>query len=126
MITLEEYYMGRDEEWPPNQDQIDNALKMVEALSLLEEACEFPLIITSGYRPTEINCFVAGASRGSLHAQCAAADLRDTNKKLSTFCLKNLEILEEIGLWMEDPKSAKDHVHLQVYPPKSGKRVFKA
>jgi uncharacterized protein YcbK (DUF882 family) len=128
MVTLAEYIMGRDAQYPLTQEQWDNAEDLIEKLVELEDHWtdesgeEF--VITSGYRPAEINAGIAGAKPDDAHTKCMGVDLRDTNMELSDFLLRNLTLLEQIGFWMESPQSAKDHVHLQIYAPHSGHRVF--
>jgi hypothetical protein len=38
--------------------------------------------------------------------------------------MENLDVLAEIGLWLEHPISTPRWCHVQTVPPKSGKRVF--
>lgn len=124
MITLEDYMMGRDAAYPPSDEQLAAAKDIVEKLGSLEEAFGSPIVLTSGYRPPEINATVPGAKHADAHEKCMGADLRDLGKELSKWCLANLLVLETIGLWMEAPGSAQNHVHVQTYAPKSGRRVF--
>ncbi len=58
----------------------------------------------------------------SAHLSAQAVDLEDADRELTKWCLLNLKILEECGLWMEDPNSATTWVHLQIRPTKN--RVF--
>lgn len=54
-----------------------------------------------------------------------AADIGGPNvKELQKWCLENIEVLEEIGLWIEDFAYTKNWVHFQDSPPASGKRFF--
>lgn len=124
MITLDDYLMGRDADYPLTDDMSHNASMMIAILAILEKSCGIPLILTSGYRPSEINSEIPGACSHDAHTKCAGVDLRDADGKLSIWCLNNLDILTQIGVWMESPQSAKNHVHLQTYPPASGRRVF--
>jgi hypothetical protein len=43
---------------------------------------------------------------------------------LDDWCLEHPEVLQEIGLWQEHPAATKGWCHLQIVPPRSGKRVF--
>lgn len=124
MITLEQYFEGRDRDFPPTDDQTHSASCLVDAINELEKEYGQPLVMTSGYRPDEINAHICGAVKGDAHSRCSGIDLHDPQGQLSDWCLKHLDILEELNFWMEDPKSAKNHCHLQSYPPHSGKRVF--
>ena len=55
---------------------------------------------------------------------CKACDLEDVDGKLDKWCMDNLHILAEIGLWLEHPSATKTWCHIQTVPPKSGKRVY--
>lgn len=116
--------MGRDVAFPPCDDYKKNATDLLDKLSQLETDYGKPLTLTGGYRPREINWTVDGSKPGDAHESCRGADLRDTNEDLSIWCMNNLNKLETIGLWLEAPSSSKNHVHVQTYPPHSGRRVF--
>jgi hypothetical protein len=48
-------------------------------------------------------------------------------RPLAHWCKSRLDLLAEIGLWMEDPRAtcgARPWVHLQTRGPKSGARIF--
>lgn len=79
--------------------------------------------VNSGWRTPAINK-AAGGARNSLHIVGAAVDLTDTGRTLSAWLMGNLDLVERVGLWIEDPKFTPTWVHLQCLPPKSGKRVF--
>ncbi len=128
MINLKEYLGGRDALYPLTQEQYDNAEDLLERIAELEDHWsdesgeEFEM--TSGYRPAAINATVPGAHHGDAHEDCQAIDLHDPNLELTDFLLRNTTLLEQIGLYLESPQSAKNHCHLQSRPPKSGHRVF--
>jgi hypothetical protein len=129
--------------------QFENMTHLHAMLIVLEE--EFlkgggkPFVVTSGVRSLEdhyriyreINEKRAAQKPpipplkvplGSQHLQGAAVDLQDTkDQKLAKFCIENLELLQQLGLYMEDPKRTahpNPWVHLQVAPPASGNRIF--
>jgi hypothetical protein len=57
--------------------------------------------------------------------KCLAVDFVDDEKQtLGKWCLTNIKVLEELGLYMEDLRHTKGWVHLQNTPPRSGKRIF--
>lgn len=124
LITLEEYYMGRDEHYPPTDVLRANALDTVRKANQLLVSCEIQRGVRSGYRPASINAKVPGAALYSKHITCQAIDIEDNDGKLKSWCLKNLNILEDIGLWMESPESTPSWCHVQTLAPKSGHRVF--
>lgn len=80
--------------------------------------------ITSGWRPPMYNATVPGAARKSHHMTGKAVDLADEDGSLDEWCMDNLNILEELGLWMEAPAFTKGWAHFQIVPPRSGRRVF--
>lgn len=124
MITLEDYLMGRDKDYPLTEQMSQDASMMVATLAILEKSYGTPLVLTSGYRPAELNVNIPGACAHDAHTRCAGVDLRNSDGDLSAWCLNHLDILTQMGVWMESPQSAKNHVHLQLYPPASGHRVF--
>jgi hypothetical protein len=78
--------------------------------------------ITSGYRTPAANRAANGAAK-SAHIEGRAVDLHDPDGKLGQWCMKNLYLLEQHGLWMEDTSATPTWVHLQSRPAKN--RVFR-
>lgn len=128
MITLQSYFKGRDIQ---NREELTddiraNAQITVERVNdLLTRAGRSDLhAINSGWRPQGVNDATANAAKGSKHLSAEAADLPDTDRSLCEWCVDNLDVLADIGLWMEDPRWTPTWLHVQTVPPKSGKRVF--
>jgi hypothetical protein len=124
MITREEILMGRDKIVPLSQEQEDNLEHLLECLNKLRTAYGKPMYVSSGYRPEAINSKVKGAAKKSNHIMCLACDFKDLDGSLDEWCLQNLDILEECGLYLESPMHTPNWCHLQAIPPKSGKRIF--
>lgn len=61
---------------------------------------------------------------GSCHLYGAAVDVSDPDGKFAAWLMIMEEKLVECGLWMENPKKTPGWVHLQMFAPKSFKRVF--
>lgn len=116
-----------------------NALETVERANKLLEAAAVDGVVpgvdqytknavASGWRPNGVNARTQNAAATSRHITAQAVDLQDTtDRALARWCLRNLAKLEEIGLWMEDPRwtGGKDPwVHVQPVPPRSGHRVY--
>lgn len=80
--------------------------------------------ITSGWRPVAVNRVVPGAALRSKHSECRAVDIADPDGDLDEWCLDNANVLAQIGLWLEHPSATKGWCHVQIVPPKSGRRVF--
>jgi uncharacterized protein YcbK (DUF882 family) len=81
-------------------------------------------LVSSGWRPPSLNAKTAGAAPNSKHMTCQALDVYDPDGDLDEWCMENLAKLEEAGLWLEHPSATKGWCHLQIVPPRSGKRVF--
>lgn len=139
MITVAQYFMGRDashstELTPEIRRNAALTVQVVnELLSRAAAEGVQPGInpqtnsnVSSGWRPPGINEKTANAAKGSTHLQALACDVRDTRgRELARWCLANLDVLAELGLWMEDPRWTPTWVHLQAVPPGSGKRVYR-
>jgi len=82
--------------------------------------------INDGYRRPQDT--PKGGSPTSWHYKGAAIDIDDDdNGNFALWCLDHLEIIKDCELYMEDPRwtnGCGSWVHLQIYPPRSGKRVF--
>lgn len=131
MITLEAYYMGRDKAYPGEltdalrsnaQATVEKANKLIYLYCDSTGNCEPG--VRSGWRPPEVNAVVPGAASHSRHMTCEAIDLSDNSHKLKDWCSKNLDVLEELDLWMEAPECTPTWLHVQTKPPASGHRVF--
>ena len=122
-ITLEALLMRRVPValLPPSMRS--NADTLLLRVNKLLEGYTGTVQVSSGYRPPSLNQAVGGASL-SWHQQCAAIDLVDTDGSLWEHCLKNLELCADLGLWLEDKRWTPTWVHLQIYPPGSGRRIF--
>jgi hypothetical protein len=130
--------MGRDAQYPRDlTPQItQNAESLVQRVAtLLERAAAENIspvkdthtgtFVASGWRPKTVNDRTSNASKTSLHLSGQGVDLRDgADRQLARWCLRNLEVLAELQLWMEDPRWTPNWVHLQAGPPPNQKRVF--
>lgn len=137
MITINDYWMGRDKQFPGDlTEQIaQNAMLTVMRVSeLLARALKAGVtlennprtgnVVASGWRPYGVNAATPGAAPKSKHMTGQALDVYDPDGDLDEFCLDNPEVLQTIGLWQEHPGATKGWCHLQIVPPNSGKRVF--
>lgn len=130
--------MGRDREYAAELTPAitQNAAMLTQRVGKLLEAaaaehivpgidCDTGTCVASGWRPKSVNDSIAHASATSLHLNGLGVDLRDTPERaLARFCLRNLDLLAELELWMEDPRWTPTWVHLQAGAPRSGNRVF--
>jgi len=133
VIDLKAFYCGRDITCSSElTDEIRrNAADTVAKANALLERAGFAQVCTvnSGWRPLQINAATPNASATSHHLTGRAVDLPDPDRALATWCVNNLDVLGDIGLWMEDPRWTYDAdgehwVHVQTVPPQSGNRVF--
>jgi uncharacterized protein YcbK (DUF882 family) len=97
-------------------------------LMLLQTDFGKDLVITSGLRSQafQYDLIQNGKSKAkkSNHILGAAADILDSDGSLAKWIQENIVKMEEIGFWMESFTHTKGWVHVQIFPPKSGKRVF--
>jgi zinc D-Ala-D-Ala carboxypeptidase len=121
MILASEVLMGRHKTYPLDDKLLDNLGKLLVALNVVRKAYGKPLIVSSGYRPGSFNKAAGGATNSS-HLTLEACDFDDPGRAFSKWCLANLKVLEEAGLWMENPAKTIGWVHLQIRP--TNQRVF--
>ena len=128
MISIHAYWMGRDVTHAKQlTDEIRrNAEVTVERVNeLLARAGRNDInTVNSGWRPQAVNDATSNAGASSRHITAEAVDLPDADRTLCEWAVDNLDILREIGLWMEDPRWTPTWLHLQIVPPKSGKLVY--
>lgn len=122
MITREEILMNREVEFPLDEKLEANLAKLLIAVNKFRTIYGIPMSVSSGYRPGKYNK-AAGGSLKSSHLTCEAVDFKDVDGKIKLFCLQNIKVLEECGLYMEDPANTITWAHLQVRPTKN--RIFK-
>lgn len=142
MITLTNYWMGRDATHGLylGTDLRANAQRTVDiANSLLvlakgagvtlEESPRTGSIVTSGWRPQDINAATPNAAVRSKHITGQAIDLYDPDGDLDDWLLMQAGaprggVLGDLGLWLEHPAATKGWAHVQIVPPGSRRRVF--
>jgi len=128
MITLEQYWMGRDVEYASDftEEIRANAQITVDRVNQLLERADAGKshTVRSGWRPRTLNATVPNASASSKHITAEAADIADDDRALADYCAASQVDLVEIGLWCEDFRYTKSWIHLQIVPPKSGKRIY--
>lgn len=132
-----EDYMGKTDFMKLPSDQQTNCIKLLQRVSSLMEEFGQDRSITSGYRSMEDHLRIykeinekrtkqglpeLKIPTASRHLIAAAIDLADADGKLDAFCTD--KILEKYDLYREHPDHTKGWCHLQVLPPKSGKRTF--
>lgn len=121
MITLKEYLMGRDKDFPLDMLQAQNAADLLSRVNWLFGSLEIHAKVSSGYRPSAINKKIGGAKM-STHTVCSGIDLHDPDGMLAAKMLDHLDLLEECGLWLENPRFTEKWVHLDIKQRKN--RIF--
>lgn len=81
-------------------------------------------LLSSGWRPPEVNAATAKAAKRSAHMTGEALDIYDPTGNIGRWALSHLAILEALGLYLEHPSATVGWCHLQTRAPKSGRRVF--
>ena len=124
MITLQELlnkcYGGQPDFG--NRELGINTDKLLKAVNLVRKHRNKPMIPSCFYRSVAWDKS-KGRSGLSQHCLCAAVDFSDPDGSLAVWCLNNLFVLVQAGLWMEDPKATKGWVHFDLKERKN--RVFK-
>jgi len=121
MITPKEYLMGRDKDYPLDMQQALNMANLLSRLNHLFATLKIDAVVSSGYRPSPLNKTIGGA-KTSTHTVCAGADIIDHDGSLGAMLAKNTKLLEEYGLYLENPSFTKGWVHLDTKERKN--RVF--
>lgn len=118
--------MGRDKKYPKEytKEISDNIDKLLKIMNKVRTAYGKPMIVESGWRPAEINEGTSNAAKNSNHLKGLAVDIRDTDGSLWKWVLLNLNLMKELGIYLEDKRWTPIWVHFQMVPPKSKKRIY--
>ncbi len=127
MISIDEILMGR-QKWDDLDDETKaHVTELHEKINKLRTAIGRPLKVNDGLRRRGIDMPKNGAAMSN-HYLGFAIDLDDDDSAwLWKWTLENLDLMQEIGLWMEDPRwthGGGTWMHYQIRPPKSGKRIY--
>ncbi len=124
MISLDEILKGRAK-FNDLSDEVQlNLLTLLDRINQVRSKYGKPMKVNDGLRVAQ-----GSGSPTSWHFKGAAIDIDDNDAgDFWKWCLKNLAFIAECGLWMEHPcwthYAGGTWCHFQIYPPKSGKRVF--
>ena len=122
MITMLDYLMERQKEYPPTKEILDSAELLLDKVNKLFKELLIVPKVTSGYRPGKFNAKAGGAKK-SAHMTGEAVDLKDGNNEIKKRI--TLQHLEKYDLYMENPDHTDGWVHLQTRKTRSGNRIFK-
>jgi len=123
-ISMQEILMGRAQFQDLPKDYQDNLMDLLEKINKVRDAYGKPMIVNSGYRTPAINEATANSGKNSWHMKCAAVDISDIDGSLWKWTINNLDLMKELGLWMEDKRWTPTWTHYQIYAPNSGHRIF--
>lgn len=128
------FWMGRDKTYSCDlTDEIcTNAAETVRRANLLlarfyvARPTAHKRVVNSGWRPPQVNARTERAAKLSNHMLAKAIDISDDDGQLDAWLMTTdgQAALAEIGLWMEHPSATPRWAHVQIVPPKSGRRVF--
>jgi hypothetical protein len=133
-ITEDEYFMGRDAIYACPEEVRINARALLEKVNNLIQYIYMNFdwvdfetkpngsIVSSGWRPAQVNANTPGASPKSKHMTGHAVDIYDPDGDIDEVITD--ELLEKFGLYREHPSATKGWCHLQDIPPKSKRRTF--
>lgn len=106
------------------KEQEANFEKLFIAMNKIRALYGKPMIVTSGVRTQQMQMRINPSNPHSAHLAGAAVDINDPDKDLWGWCLDNINIIIECGLYLENRLSHSRHTHFQILPPKSGSRIF--
>lgn len=112
----------------PTEKQKKNLEKLIKALNILGVVYPDPVSVIRGLRTEKQNEAVGGIPN-SPHLTGEAVDLQDKDHKLSQFILNNVDLLERVGLYMENPyycvskTTGNNWIHLQTR--RASQTIFK-
>lgn len=121
MITPKDYLMGRDKIYPISKDQAVAMADLLARVNHLFATFKINAQLTSGYRPGHFNKAAGGAARSG-HLTCHAIDIVDHDGEIGELLKNNVKLLEEYGLWLENPDHTSGWVHLDTKERKN--RIF--
>lgn len=136
MLTMEKLNPSAD---PVSVEIAQNLGSLLQILLKLEAAYGKPLYITSGLRTMSHHLAIyaaknaARAKQGlpplavpmaSKHLYGQAADIADVGGDFWKWCMVNMDLMTQLGVYFEDRAATPTWVHIQIVAPKSGKRIF--
>jgi hypothetical protein len=121
MISLKDYITasGKYPEREKSPDLTPEVIKNAEQLlskvnNVLNTLGIKNVIVSSGFRPSDVNKGIKGAAVKSNHLIGKAIDLSDPKGELDRALEINQELLEAYGLWQEHPSKTINWAHLDM------------
>lgn len=126
VLTMRELLSGNklEDQLPGTQANLNNLLAVMNKFRVIYG---YAMVVTSGLRTLDHHLDIykdlakqkgipfdqSKVPMGSQHLRGAAVDIEDKDGKLYQFCQDNLNILEDLGLWIE-MKDTQKRVHFQI------------
>lgn len=136
MITIEDYFGGKKH--PP--EHTANATKLLIKVNRLLAIAQNDGGYSNWIDPdtgTQISGAKGGSGDGgyrlpnsktgaasSTHKTGDGVDVYDHCRILAQWCVNNTDVLDKLGLFIEDPRFTPYWLHCQQIQPKSGKRIY--
>lgn len=126
--------------WEIDQKVVENLQILLEKLQRLEDAYGSKFEINSGYRTNKEHAQIYKKKNDkrknlglpqippplhSKHLAGQAADISDPHGYVKAWIDRHPEVVKEIDLYFEEFSYCPGYVHVQIVPPKSGRRFFK-
>ena len=102
-----------------------NLQDLLVKINVIRKAYGKPMTVSSGFRSISDHLRIY-SEKGitdkskipmkSKHLEGKACDIADPNQELQKWCLENIALLEEAGLWLESFDYCKNWVHFQSVP----------
>ena len=124
---MEEMLKGRAEFNDLPKEIRDNIDETLRKINKVRNVYGKPMKVNDGLRIKA--GYKGNGAPTSNHFKGAAIDIDDNDAgDFAKWCIANLDFLAECGLFMEDfrwTNGCGSWVHFQIFPPKSGKRVYR-
>lgn len=110
-----------------NEAQDASVNKLLAVMNVIRAEYGLLMRVTSGFRTHEMEMRIDPMHPNSLHTVGAAVDIYDPDpdRRLWNWCIGHMDLLVELGVYLEDRLYSHNHVHFQIWPPASGTRIFR-
>ncbi len=134
-MTVEQYFGPWIKHPDATPKRKDNAARLMLAVARLEAHAVADGVVFrinpktgSGVSGTQYGGFrpqdCPEGAPGSSHKDALAVDRYDPIGEIDAWCLRNLDVLELCGIYIEHPSETCGWSHWTIRAPKSGRRVF--
>lgn len=106
------------------KEQLANMAKLAMAVTCLEARMGKSFTVTSGLRSDADQTRINPGAKKSAHLTGEAVDVADSDGEIYDFCIHNVALLIELGIYLESKTYTPRWAHLTIRPPKSGNRFF--